>query len=113
MNNLMNNLKYDKRGNLIYWKDVHNLEHWKEFDGNNNEIHYKCSNGIEILNKYDKNNNRLYSKCTNGYDLWYNYDKMGFINGITEKEFKKIEYNIKIREYLSREKCSRFEIMEI
>ncbi|MEK0344915.1 MAG: hypothetical protein QQN64_06700 [Nitrosopumilus sp.] len=77
--------KYDKNRNLIYHKSSNGYEHWYE---NNNKIHYKNSNGFEIWYKYDNNNKQIV---------------------ITKQEFE----NIKIKEYNSRTKCSRFELMDI
>ncbi len=84
--------KYDKNNNLVYFKDNTGYEYWGEFDENNNQIHFKNNIGFENWYKFDKNNN--------------------FIE-IIEKEFKEIEFRKKEKEYLSRTKCSRFEIMDI
>ncbi len=68
------------------------MKFWREYDKNNNEIHYKNSKGEEY---------------------WYKYNKFGNRIKITEKEYKEIEFRKKEKEYNSRTKCSRFEIMEI
>ena len=60
----------------------------REYNKNHNLIHYKNSDGFESWGEYDENNNRV---------------------EITGQELE----NIKIREYNSRTKCSRFELMEI
>ncbi len=64
----------------------------------------------EIIKQHDS---LLHFKNLDGSLYWYKYDKYGNCIKITEQEFEKIEYNIKIREYLSRTKCSRFELIEI
>ncbi len=85
--------KYDDRGNLIYWKHFGDYiyEEWR---------------------KYDENNRKIYCN-ENGNEFWFKYDKRGRKWIITEKEFKEIEFRKKEKEYLSRTKCSRFEIMDI
>jgi len=35
----MDMIKYDKKGNLIYYKDSKGFEYWMEYDKNNNCIH--------------------------------------------------------------------------
>ncbi len=84
--------EYDDRGNLIYEKDYNGFESWKEYDENNRKIHWKHSNGDED---------------------WYKFDEKNNLTFITEKEYKEIEFRKQEREYNSRTKCSRFEIMEI
>ena len=83
--------EFDDRNNLIYQKDSDGREYWWEYDENNREIHYK-SIIWEVWQKYDENNNRI---------------------AITEQEYKEIEFRKKEKEYNSRTKCSRFELMEI
>ncbi len=85
----MNEEKYNKNNNLIYYKDSYG-EYLKEFNENNNKIYNKSSTGYEIWREYDENNNKI--KITK------------------EKELK---FRKKEKEYLSRKKCSRFEIMDI
>ena len=132
--------RYDERGNLIYQKFLNGGEYWKEYDKNNNlkyvkwggdldwEEWYEYSKNRKVvyhkgrMNKinyvserwqeYDKNDNRIHYKHSDGDERWYEYYK-GHKIEITEKEFEYIQYNIKIREYDSRTKCSRFELMEI
>ncbi len=83
--------KYDKNDNLVYHKDSSGDEYYREYDENNSLIHHKSSEW-EYWYKYDENNKRII---------------------ITEKEYKEIEFRKKEKEYNSRTKCSRFEIMEI
>ena len=101
--------KYNKRGNLIYCKNSFNDEIWCEYDENNNIIHYKNSRDWEYWKKYDENNNCIYYKDTDGKEHWYKYDNKNNPTRITKQKFE----NIRIKEYNSRTKCSRFEIMEI
>ena len=84
--------KYDERGNLIY---------------------HKNSTGYEIWREYDKNNKLFHQKQENGCDYWFKYNEDDKPICITEKEYKEIEFQKKEKEYLSRTKCSRFEIMDI
>ena len=85
--------KYDKRDNLVYYKYPDGFEIWWEHDENNNIIYTKDSEGLR--------------------EEWYKYDKLNKRINITEKEYKEIEFRKKEKEYLSRTKCSRFEIMDI
>ncbi len=100
--------KYNKRGNLIYCKNSFNDEIWCEYD-ENNIIHYKNSNNMEYFKKYDENNNCIYYKNFDGKEYWYKYNDKNNPTRITEKEYEKIIE----KEYNSRTKCSRFELMEI
>ncbi len=84
--------KYDDRGNLIYWR-------W--------------SSGYESWKKYDENNSYIYFKNSKGSEYWYKYDKFGNQTMITEKEYNEIEFKEQEKEYNSRTKCSRFELMDI
>ena len=46
------NLKeFDKRNNLIHFKNSYGNEAWKEYDKKNNLIHHKNSNGYEWTKK--------------------------------------------------------------
>ena len=85
----MTDKRYDYRGNLIYIKSSYfGYEAWREYDENDRLIHYK--------NTFDK-------------EGWYKYNEYGKCIKITKQEYKKI----KEKEYLSRKKVSRFELMEI
>ncbi len=131
--------EYDKRDNLIHYKDTFRNERWYEYDENNNMIYYKNGHYVEYWKKYDDRGNLIYLRKFNGwsyYEEWteynednkeicyrdtryfligeyYKYDNGGNQIQITEKEYKEIEFRKKEKEYLSRKKCSRFEIMEI
>ena len=59
--------------------------------------------------KYDENGRVIYIEYPEGNKYYFKYDKNGYGIEITKQEFE----NIKIREYNSRTKCSRFEIMDI
>ena len=85
--------KYDDKGNLIYCK-------------------YPTS-GCESIYKYDENNNLIYWKHANEDEFWREYDENSNEIEITEQEYKEIEFRKKEKEYLSRTKCSRFELMDI
>ncbi|MEK0367955.1 MAG: hypothetical protein QQN45_08515 [Nitrosopumilus sp.] len=65
------------------------------------------------IKKFDKNRNLIYRELSDGYKYWFKYDENNNEIIITEKEYKEIEYNKNIKEYNSRTKCSRFELMEI
>ena len=97
--------KYDKSNNLIYQKKSSGLEKWYEYYKNNHLIHFKNSAGYEDWQEYDKDNNLIHFKDNSGHKYWCKYDGNNRIE-ITEKEYKNIEY-------LSRKKCSRFELMDI
>ncbi len=105
--------KYDKNNNKIYSKNSYGAEQWIEYDENNNETHWRHSIGCEYWQEYDKNNNLIHFKDSDGNESWYKYNDSGEQKNITEQTLKYIEYNRKIREYNSRTKCSRFEIMDI
>ena len=105
--------EYDDRGNMIYIKYSIGSESWYKYDENNNIIHFKSSTGNEYWSKYDENNNEIYCKNSNGSESWWKYDKFNYQAKITKKEYKYIEFRKQEKEYLSRTKCSRFEIMDI
>ncbi len=65
------------------------------------------------IKKYDENNNLIYFKDTDNEEYWYKYDKNNNRIEITEKKYKNIEFRKKEKEYLSRTKCSRFELIDI
>ena len=83
-------------------------EEIKKYDDRGNLIYQKYSGGYESWSRYDENNNLIYFKNVNNDEFWYKWDNDKEIK-ITKQEFE----NIKIREYNSRTKCSRFELMEI
>ena len=111
--------KYDEKGNLIYEKNF-NYEIWYKYDDRNNNIYYRQLNNFgtyyEEWRKYDEDNNEIYYRDTRYFleGSWHKYGENGeYIKEITEKEYKEIEFRKKEKEYLSRKKCSRFELMEI
>ena len=81
----------------------------EELDHRGNWTYYKSSYGFESWREYDENNKLIYFKNTNDFEYWLKYDENNQKIEITKQEFE----NIKIREYMSRTKCSRFELMEI
>ena len=92
------NKEYDKKGNLVYEKDNSGNEFWYEHNGYTYFlIHLKNCAGYEIWWKVDKKNNNKNDKRIR----------------ITGQEYKEIEFRKKEKEYLSRTKISRFELMEI
>ena len=106
--------KYDKNGNLIYYKKFNSaLRCWYKYDKNGNLIYYKDNIGLEKWKEFDENSNCIYHKEIENGDIlgedWYRYDKNNDIINISEKEFEEIE-NKKI---LSQKPISRFEIMDI
>ena len=105
--------KYDENNNLIYFKLSNNYEYWGEYDENNNYIYSRNSWGYEFWREYDKNNNLIHYKNSSGNENWYKYNELGKQINITKKEYKYIEFRKQEKEYLSRTKCSRFEIMDI
>ena len=105
--------KYDENNNEIYYKNSFGYENWKEYDENNNLIHYKNTDGYECWKKYDENNLLIHFKSSLGSKCWYKFDENNNCIEITEKEFDNIEFRKEEKEYLSRIKCSRFELMEI
>ncbi len=88
--------KYNDRGHQIYYKTDSSFEVWKKYDKNNNLIHYKDFNGSEF---------------PNGSEFWYKYNENNIRTLITEQEYKEIEFQEK--EYMNRERVSRFELMDI
>ncbi len=109
--------EYDENNNIIYLKSPDGFELWQEYNENKNLIHYKCIDEYEILyeywREYDENNNLIYYKTSDGSEHWYKYDINNKRIYITEEGYKEIEFRKKIKEYNSRTKCSRFELMEI
>ena len=101
--------KYDDRGNVIYFKGSGGNEDQYKYEENKNLIYFKNSNGYESWREYDENNNEIHFKNSNGWEYWHKYDENNERIEITEQEFE----NIKIREYLSRKKVSRFELIDI
>ncbi len=101
--------EYDNNGNLIYFKHFDGNEYLYKYDKNNNHIYTKGSDGFEYWGEYDENNNEIHFKNTDGLENWAKYNNENNRIIITKQEFE----NIKIREYNSRTKCSRFEIMDI
>ena len=104
--------KFDERGNRIYYK--YSLsEIWQEYNKNNNWIYCKHgNNGWKCWRKFDEYNNCIYYKTNDGRECWYKNDENKHTR-ITEKEYNEIEFRKKEKEYNSRTKCSRFELMDI
>ena len=104
--------RYDKNNNLIYRKDDYS-EKILEYDKYNNCIHCKESNGYEYWREYDENNKEIHYKSSMNEEKWYKYYSDGKKCNISKEEFKQIERKKVKEEFLSRKKCSRFEIMDI
>ena len=83
-----------------------------EYNENNKRIYHRNPWGEEYWWEYNKNNKLIHLKTYAGYEEWYKWRNNKRIK-ITKQEFKYIQYNIRIKEYNSRTKCSRFEIMDI
>ncbi|KKL90081.1 hypothetical protein LCGC14_1908340, partial [marine sediment metagenome] len=65
---------------------------------------------------FDKNNKLIcWGICHKDRENFYKVNPNGGLKGleITQKEFKWIEFKKREKEYLSRTKCSRFELMDI
>ncbi len=105
--------EYDEKGNLIYEKDSSGFEKWRKFDENNNRIYFKNSKGYDYWSEYDENNNEIYWKDSDGIEDWKKVGEFGYCIGITEQEYNDIKFRKKEKEYNSRTKCSRFELMDI
>ncbi|MEK0341923.1 MAG: hypothetical protein QQN40_07485 [Nitrosopumilus sp.] len=88
----------------------------KKFDGKG--VYYKkYDDDVEIWYKCDRKNKCIYYKFSDEDEYWYKYDEVGNRIVIKEKKeinkIKDIEFRRKEKEYNSRTKCSRFELMEI
>ncbi len=111
--------KYDENNRIIYYKKSNGSEFWWEYDENNNKIYFKKNIDLgfweefESWRKYDENNNEIHYRNNEGKEYWYKYDENNNSIDITEQEYKEIEFRKKEKEYNSRTKCSRFEIMDI
>ena len=105
--------KFDKNNNEIYHKHSDGIEYWYKYDKNNNRINFKGSSGYESWQKFDENNRVIYYKNSIRTEYWCKYDDNSNSIYITEQEYKNIEFRKKEKEYNSRTKCSRFEIMDI
>ncbi len=99
-------IKYNKNGKIVYYKGIDGSEAWSAYDKNNNMIYNRQSNGCESWSKYDENNRDIYFKTNDGREEWFKYNKNGEKIDITDEKLKE-------KEYLSRKKVSRFELMEI
>ncbi len=66
------------------------------------------------IKQFDENNNLIYFKNSSGYEFWQKFDENNiYAIEITEKEFNEIEFRKQEKEYLSRKKVSRFELIDI
>ena len=83
---------------------------WIEFEKEDIMISYLSKQNCEKL-YFKCENLKEMKKCKNLIEVKEKVEK--YISRITEQVFKKIEYKIKEKEYLSRKKVSRFEIMDI
>ena len=106
--------KYNENNNLIYSKDSNGLEYWYKYDKFNNLIYFKYLNKKERwYEEWYENNKLIHFRNCVGWEYWKKYDENNKSILITEKEYKNIEFRKKEKEYLSREKCSRFELIDI
>ncbi len=106
--------KYDDNNNLIYCKNSNDVESWHKFDENNNRIYLKYFNKKERwYEEWYENNKLIHFRNCVGWEYWKKYDENNKSILITEQEYNKIEFRKKEKEYLSRKKCSRFELIDI
>ncbi len=105
--------KYDDRGNCIYCKYSDGWEYWQKYDENNLLIHWRNSNNYEYWREYDNRGNCIHYKNINGDEWWLKYDENYNEIKISKKEFKYIQNKKQEKEYLSRTKVTRFELMDI
>jgi hypothetical protein len=68
-------IKFDKKGNIIYIKFRNGLWEKRRFDKNDNEIYFESSWGYWRKTKYDKNNNKIYKEKSNGDWERFKFDK--------------------------------------
>ncbi len=124
----MSNEKYDEKDNLTECDEKDNLIHfktdsfesWFNYDDKGRTIYYenyaKITGSMKVWSVYYKNYRYAHYNI-DGVEQWSKYDKnkKTLFNEIeiTKKEFKEVESRIKEKEYLSRGKCSRFELMDI
>ena len=94
-------------------KYIKDIEKWRKHDENNNLVYFKDSVGYKCWSEYDEDNRRIHFKTNINIEFWYKWNKNNDMIEITEKEYKEIEFRKKEKEYNSRTKCSRFELMEI
>ena len=76
--------RYDKNGNLIYYKDSIGFEEWWVYDNNNLIYHKDWS--IEEWYEYDQNGNEIHYKDSNGFEEWRTYDHDDCIHFKNNKE---------------------------
>ncbi len=88
-------------------------EEIKKYDVRGYLIYKKYSDDDEVWYKYNENGNLIYYKNPKGLEYWWKHDENNRATAITKKEFKEIEFRKQEKEYLSRTKVSRFELMEI
>ena len=87
------NRKYDKKGNVLYARYMDNAEYYYKYNENNQLIH-----SISF---------------DDDYEGWFKYNEDNRQISISKEEFKEINFRATEKEYLSRTKVSRFELMEI
>ena len=74
-NSIFTRMKFDERGNLLYYKNSYGYEEWYEYDKNDNLIYYKDSKKVKFWREYDKNNNLIYSEDSKGSKIWQEFDE--------------------------------------
>ena len=107
-------IKYDKKGRLIYYEYPSYNQSQIKYDDKNNIVltYFKDDRGFESWYKDYVDNNLLYFKNNKGTESYYDYNNNKSIK-ITKKEFEEIKFRAEEKEYLSRTKCSRFELIDI
>jgi len=105
---------YDNHGNLLHYKYTNGYEDWYIYDEKSRRIYTKCSNGFERWEEYYDEFNLGYLRDNNGKERWFKYTE-GYSWGdkISQKEFEWIKFKKKEKEFNSREKVSRFRLMDI
>lgn len=66
--------RYNRNGDIEYYKDSTGVAIYKEFDNNHNCIY--CNNiydGIKYWNEYDNKGKLIHTKYSNGYEKTFNY----------------------------------------
>ncbi len=102
--------KHDHRDNLIYRKSTCGKEYWYEWNDDGDVTYYKNPDGYEYWFFVYKDCSLAYLKNYDGIEFWYKIERFGVERvKITKQEFEKIRE----KGFLSREKVSRFELMEI
>ena len=69
--------EYDRKGKLIHYKDSIGDKLWCECDSKGNLIHCKDSTGYELWCECDSKGNLIHCKDSDDYEEWWKYDNKG------------------------------------